>query len=238
MHHPIGLRRRGAVTVVATAGIIAGFLVGAAPAARAGSDGFSAKCGRPPFTMRLESGTDPAAGSAAFEVTDAVALRVPILTGRDEPGQTQKELEKLEKQAAKTRLAMYQIYLADFRIPRRDLRGAFPEIGPKPGKTTGTISLVPVRPRGFERGDVVRPGDELRYEVVTTFATVALGVYSSESEAIIGELTGRVKILGVDDDQICADVDLELTDAGALVAAVEGVVTAPVVRASRQTYFF
>lgn len=228
--------------MLAIAGIIASFFAGAAPAAPAGSDGFPAKCERPPFTMRLESGADPAAGGAEFEVTDAVARRVPILTGRDEPGQTQKELDKLEKQAAKSRLAMYQIYLADFRIPRRDLTGefsgAFPEIDPEPGKTIGTISLVPVRSRGFERGDVVRSGDELRYEIVTTFGTVGLGVFSSGSENGSGVLTGRAKILGLDADQICVDVALELTGADALVAAAEGVVTAPVVQAPRQTYFF
>jgi hypothetical protein len=192
--------------------------------------------------MRLESAADPATGGDEFEVTDAVARRVPILTGRDEPGQTPKELERLEKQAAKTRLAMYQVFVADFRIPRRDLRGelsgAFPEIDPEPGETTATISLVPVRSRGFERGDVVRPGDELRYEVVTTFATVGLGVFTAESDNGIGVLTGRAKILGIDDDRICFEVDLEVTDDGTVVAAAEGVVTAPVVRAPRQTYFF
>ncbi|HUF84582.1 MAG TPA: hypothetical protein VMQ81_08340 [Acidimicrobiia bacterium] len=246
MYHAIELRGRGALAALAAAAITAGFLVGAAPgtapAAPAGSDGFPAKCERPPFTMRLESGADPAAGGAEFEVADAVARRVPILTGRDEPGQTQEELERLEKQAAKTRLAMYQIFVADFRIPRRDVTGefsgAFPEIDPKPGRTAGTISVVPVRARGFKRGDVVRFEDELRYEITTTFSTVGLGVSSSESEDAIGTLTGRVKILGVDEDQICVDVDLELTNADVLVAAAEGVVTAPVVRAPRQTYFF
>ena len=51
-----------------------------------------------------------------------------------------------------------------------------------------------------------------------------------------GDVSGTVQVLHVDDDTFCAAVDVTVTDGGAVVAAVKGTVSAPVVRAA-DAYF-
>jgi hypothetical protein len=200
------------------------------------------ECSGPPVTMRLEGG-DPPAGGPDFEVTDGVARRVPILTGRDEPGRTPKELEQLGRQAAKSKLAMYQVYLADFRISRRDLTGRFSSAfytPPAEGDETGAVlSIVPPRARGLRAGDVVAFDDEPGSETFTTFAPLGLEIVTADRERGLGTPAGQVEILELDDGSICVAVDFEISDLdGFLAGALEGVVEVPVVKSKNKNLYF
>jgi hypothetical protein len=131
------------------------------------------------------------------------------------------------------------MYLADFRIPRRALKAfGFAQVEPAPGATLAVVTIVPTRRAGFSEGDVVRDG-ELRYDTTTTFAPLGLVVESSGStaRAIFTDVEGRVKILSLDDQQICLDMRIELTRDGEFVAATQGVVSAPLVRATSSFFF-
>jgi hypothetical protein len=218
-------------------GIVGGLLVGIQTDVRA----VGARCEKPPVDVRLEQG-DPPAGGAEFRATDGVARRVPILVGREEPGRTPAELRRLERQAAKTKLALYQIYLADFRLPRRDVRGpsasAFFTPTPTADEVAATLSIVPTKPRGFKPGDVVTLEDDLEYETTTTFSTVGLGIITADGESASGEPSGQVKVLALDAREICVDVDFELTVDGAIVAAIEGTFAVPVVRPENKSLYF
>jgi hypothetical protein len=221
---------------------LVGAMVGALPAPAMAGAGPDRSCDGPPVRMRLES-RDPAAGGSRFRVTDGVARRVPILTGRDGPATTRKETEELRDEAAETKLALYQVHLADFRIPRRLLTGelasAFATPTPEPGQLVGTLSIVPTKRRGLRAGDVVDVDDEIRFDTVTTFATVGLGITTADGETGSGTPSGEVEIVAVDDDEICVDVDFQLVDDGQVVAAAQGTVSVPVVRsANPDLYFF
>ena len=213
-------------------------MVAAAPVGPAGG---ARDCERPPVTMRLTGG-GPLAGGADVELRDGLARRVPILVGRDEPARTQRQLERLQERAAKTGLALYQIFLADFRIPRKRVVGefssAFPVVEPKADKVFVSIAAVPTRARGLKAGDVLSFDDELSYDTTTTFAPIGLNVVTSAGEAQSGTADGQVEVRSVDDDEICIDIDFEISDEGEVVAAADGVVAVPVVRAPKRLFFF
>ncbi len=211
-----------------------------ADAAVRGSAAPPASCQKPPVTMRLEALGAAPAGAAAFAVTDAVARRVPIVP-RPGGGTTEdpKELARLRKEAARTSLALYSVYLADFRIPRRELSGfGFGLVTPKGDGTIATLSLVPTKRRGFSVGDVVR-ATALRYDTTTTFAALSLTVTDATSgtPGAFTDVEGRVKILALDDDTICVDIDVQFLLSGTLVSAARGVVSAPVVRAAPEFFY-
>jgi len=214
---------------------LGGVVLGATPAA-AGGDA----CAGPPVTMRIEKAAAVAAGGAEFEVTHALARRVPIVP--DPKGGTTSdpdEIEELTEKARTTNLALYSMYLADFRIPRRELKSfGFAQIEPEPGGTLAVVTIVPKRRKGFSEGDAVRDGN-LGYDTTTTFAPLGLVVESTGSEErdTFTDVEGRVKILSLDDDRICLDMRVELTRDGDPVAATEGVVSAPVVRATDSFFF-
>lgn len=224
---------------VAAAAIV-GLVVGLVPAAPAGASR-APDCDGPPVAIRLES-ENPLVGAPDFKVTHALARRVPILTGRDEPGRTPKERKELEAAATKSKLALYQIFLADFRFTRRAVNGpfsgVFPTVVPTGDGTVVALSIVPPKKRGFKAGDGVTVGEQLEYETFTTFATIGLQVITAQGQSRSGTPAGRVEILEVDDDEICVAFDFELTGDGRLVAAAEGVIAVPVVRSAKGTYFF
>jgi hypothetical protein len=224
----------GAVVALLVAGTLA------APSAAAGGDG-SRKCKGPPVTMRIESGDVPT--GADLEVTDGVARRVPILTGREQPGTTPRELEKLEREAAKSKLAMYQIFLADFRIARKELTGPFssafytPTV--KAGETAAVLAIVPRRARGLREGDIISAVDRQEFESVTTFAPVSLQVVTGDDDPGFGTATGKVEVVALDRDSICVAVDFTITDLDEQVAAaLEGVVEVPVVTSKNKSLYF
>ena len=94
----------------------------------------------------------PGGRGRSVKVTDGVARRVPILTGREGPATANKEIKKLQREAATTKLAMYQIFLADFKIPRKLVTGEFAAAfftpTPKPGKVAATLAVVPTKNAG------------------------------------------------------------------------------------------
>jgi hypothetical protein len=191
-----------------------------------------AACREAPVTMRLEALTDPPAGDADFEVTDAVARRIPILAGESQSTSDPDELAEQQAWAANTDLALFSIYLADFEIDRGLLEGfGFGDVDPEPGGTIGALAIVPTTEDGFATGDVARSG-ELEYDVNTTFTSLGLTIRSEEHDEpeAFTDALGRVEILSLDDDTICVDVDVQIENSGQPIAAAEGVIAAPIVR--------
>ncbi len=230
---------RGVVLVGVAIGSVAPLtMVAGATAIRSG-DEVPAECRRPPLVMRLEGRYGVPSGGSGFEVTDVIARRVPIVPSTNASTGDPEFLEKQRDRAATTSLAYFSIYLADFEIPRRELKtSGFGDIEPKPGGTIGTLSIVPTRRRGLRAGDVVRD-DELGYDTTTTFTSLSLIVRSSENQGFYPytDVSGRVKVLALSDEQICVDIDVEFSNSGDLMTAAEGVLVAPVVRAPDDFFF-
>lgn len=194
-------------------------------------------CASPPVTMDLRSGGDAPAGSESFEVTDAVARRVAIL-----PGQMAFDpsaLSTLEAEAKVTPLALYSIYLADFDIDRSLIEGVgFGDVPTAAGQTLGVLTLVPTDEGGFATGDVVTDG-ELGYDLTTSLTPLSLAVYADGQDLGIAytDVAGQVEILALDEETICVQVDVTLTNEGELVYAASGTVEAPVVRAADAFFY-
>lgn len=196
-----------------------------------------AACAGPPLTLDLRAGGDHEAGGEDFEVSRAVALRTPILPGEmafDGAG-----LAALQSKAEITPLAVYTLYLSDFAIDEEELTGrGLGYITPPAGKTIGLLSLVPATEAGLAEGDVVLPG-ELGYDTNTTFAPLTLQVIADGDSQTMAytDIEGQAKVLVLDDDELCVDFDVTLTNQDEVVYEGKGTVLAPVVR-SEPAFFF
>ncbi len=193
-------------------------------------------CDTPPVTLRLEAGGPASAGGPAVTVTDAIAVRVPILPGAsaaDTP------IEELIERAAETELALYSVFLADFPIDRSRL-GGFTSMKPGPGQTLATLSIVPTSPSGFTAGDVVDSEGDFAFDTITTLAEMQLIVLSGEHpDALAGYdgAEGRIEILYLSDTTLCLDVDVEFSRAGEMVYAARGTFAVPVMEALEGFFF-
>jgi hypothetical protein len=195
------------------------------------------QCVGPPTTVTLEAAGERPAGGETFEVTDAVARRVAILPG--EMAFDPASLSGLENKAAVTPLAMYTLYLADFRLPDDELAGVgFGEVVPPAGKTVGALTMVPQTEAGFTEGDVVTDG-EFDYELRTTLTPLGLTVFTDGDTTgqAYTDVTGQAEILQLDDESICVDFDVTYENQGEQVYRAKGVVQAPVVRAADAFFF-
>jgi hypothetical protein len=144
-------------------------------------------------------------------VTDGVARRVAILPGAKVDFDDTKGRARLERKAGATSLALYSVYLADFEIPRKELKSfSFGDIKPTATGTIATLSIVPSTKKGFATGDVVTRY-EIEYDANTTFAPVGLTVRSAANASAALAYTavvGQVKIVDLDTKRICIDVDI------------------------------
>lgn len=209
---------------------------GAEPVAETSPGPLPEGCTLPPVTLRLEAGGPAAAGGPAVTVTDAVAVRVPILPEAD---LTHSSREELIDAAASTPLALYSLFLADFPIDRSRL-GGFTSLKPGPGQLLATLSIVPTSPDGFHTGDVADTADDFAYETVTTFAETQLVVLGGDHPGALAgydDARGEVSILHVDEQVLCVDIDLEYTRDGEMVYAGAGVIAAPILRANEDFFF-
>ncbi|MEZ5181364.1 MAG: hypothetical protein R2702_05755 [Acidimicrobiales bacterium] len=194
-------------------------------------------CASPPVAVDLRAGGDHPAGSEAFEATQAVALRTPILPG--ELAFDGASLSAAQSKAEITPLAAYSLYLSDFEVDREVLRGrGLGQVVPPAGKTVGVLSLVPPDEAGLAPGTVVTDG-ELGYDTNTTFAPLSLVVISDGDATAMAhtDVTGQAEVLALDDEQLCVAFDVAVEDDGELVYAGKGTVVAPVVR-SDPAFFF
>lgn len=205
-----------------------------------GAGGLPERCERPPVTMRLEAGGTAPAGGEQVEVRDAVARRVPILPGVGTASDPE-EIAANEEAAAATDLALYQVYLSDSEIDRSILTSSgFGVVEPQSGELVAQLGLVPESEEGFSHGDVVDNDGEFEYEADTTFGELTLTVLSGDEPASVqgyDTTEGQVEILHVDDQVLCLDIDVQLSQGGELIYAARGVVSAEVVRAPRSFYF-
>ncbi|RMH84172.1 MAG: hypothetical protein D6683_01995, partial [Actinomyces sp.] len=200
------------------------------------ADSLPEGCSLPPVTLRLEAGGPAAAGGPAVTVSDAVAVRVPILPGADLVHSSRDELIDA---AGSTPLALYSLFLADFPIDRSRL-GGFTSLKPGPGQLLATLSIVPTSPDGFHTGDVADTAGDFAYETVTTFAETQLVVLGGDHPGALAaydDAGGEVRILHLDEQVLCVDIDLTYTRDGEMVYAGAGVVAAPVLRANDDFFF-
>lgn len=222
------------VGVVCSITAMAGVVVAPSSAVAASK----AKCAAPPLTMRVEAGGTNPVGSTSMRVTDGVARRVPIMPNAKVDFNDMKARAALEKRAAKTPLALYTIYLSDFKIPRSALQG-FGDVPPSATGTIATLTLVPPTKKGFKAGDVVT-AREIDYDTITTFGPVGLTVRSARNASAplaYTDVVGKAKILELTSKRMCVDIDFELRNGSALVTALQGTVAVPVVRAASSFYF-
>ena len=215
-------------------------LAGASLGSPAGGAATSAKCPSPPVTMRLEAGGSAPVGGASFSVSDGVARRVAILPKAKADFTDTKARARLEDQAAKTSLALYTVYLADFEIPRTELKGfSFGDIKPTGTGTIATLSIVPPTRKGFVAGAVVTSGT-VGYDTTTSLAPIGLTVRSDRNASAALPYTtvlGQVKIIELTAKRLCLDIDVEVRNGTQLVTAARGIVAVPVMRAANSFYF-
>ena len=196
-----------------------------------------AACKKPPVTIDLEAGGSAPAGSKTFEVTSAAARRVAILPG--EMAFDPADLSGLEKKAGVTPLALYTLYLADFRLSKAALSGvSMVPVEPGKDQTLGALTLVPTTEAGFSEGDVVTDA-ELGYKATTSFKALSLTVFANGDTTgqAYTDVTGQATILQLSDKTICVDFDVTLENQGEVVYRAKGAVLAPVVR-SADAFFF
>lgn len=196
-----------------------------------------AECQAPPVTLDLRAEGDRPAGSEAFEATEAVALRTPILPG--ELAFDGSSLSSAQSKAEITPLAAYSIYLSDFEVDQAELTGrGLGVITPPDGGTLGVLSLVPPTEEGLAVGDVIT-SEDLGYETNSSLRQLSLMVIADGQAAGMPytDVTGQAEVLALTDDQICVDFDVTFENQGEVVYAGSGVVAAPVVR-SDPAFFF
>ena len=220
----------GATALVASAALtVTGTPAGAA----------SSACPKPPLEVTILPGPVGTTGPTELAVTDAVARRVPIVPHTDTTKTDRTTLDRLEAKAATTDLALFTMYLADFDVPRRDLRGyGFGEVSAPEGKTVAAVTVVPTERAGFRAGDVAEVAP-FEYDATTTFSPVSLVVNSSGmlSTYAYDGVEGAVKIRKLTKRSICLDMDVVFTRRGEPVASVVGAVKAKVVKAD-PTFFY
>lgn len=224
------------VALVGLVGLAAGIGFGTAPTAAAAG---ARTCPAPPLQVRILPGPIGTTGPADFAVTDAVARRVPIVPRPAGATRDPATLDRLRAKAARTRLALYTMYLADFPVPRSELAGAgFGEITAPMGRTVAAVTVVPTKKRGFVAGDVAEVAP-FSYESTTTFAPLSLVTNSSgaRSSYAYDGITGNVTIRALTEKSICLDMDVAFTRGGQTVASAVGTVKAPVVEAAPAFFY-
>lgn len=228
--------RRAFAAAVAVLCVAASLALAAAPAPAAEA---AAACPAPPVTVTVLPGPIGTSGPVPLTVTDAVTRRVAIVPRRAGPPRNAAELARLEEKAARTDLALYTMYLADFRVPRKQLSGVgYGEVVAPEGSTVAAVTLVPTERRGFRAGDTAEVAP-FAYDAQTTFAPLSLVVNSSgeRSSYAYDGIEGGVTIRALDARSICLDMDVTFTYQGRPIATVVGTVASPVVRADDAFFY-
>lgn len=194
---------------------------------------------RPPYTIRAEGLNEPAAGAPEFEVTDAVAQRVPVVPNAEGGLLEGEAKEQADAEAATTDLATYAIHAADFPLDPEEFDGfGFGRVEPPADGAMAVVSVLPPTAEGMSPGDVITHGDP-EFEATTTFATLGAYVQTSDrgpGDNAFTDMTGDVTILALDDNSICVRADVSVMDGDDPVAVIEGVIVADVVRVDDSFY--
>ena len=208
-------------------------------AGRVGAADGGDRCPTPPVTVTVLPGPIGTSGPAPLTVTDAVTRRVAIVPRPSGPPRDAAALDRLQEKAARTDLALYTMYLADFRVPRPPLRGSgFGEVTAPEGHTVAAVTLVPTERRGFRVGDAAEVSP-FAYDAQTTFAPLSLVTNSSgaRSSYAYDGVEGGVEIRALDARSICLDMDVTFTYQGRPIATIVGTVASPVVRADDAFFY-
>lgn len=165
-----------------------------------------AECSLPPVTATVQREGGSPAGSATFEVVDAVALPIPIVPN---PGSTI-EPAKVAELAATTDLLGYAMVLGDESITGKSARS----VGYDPvadGKLRALVSVYPSSATPLAAGDIVTDG---RTEGLSVpLPTIGMDLKTSEdgTNTYLNSVVGQVEVLAITTDALCLDIDLSWT---------------------------
>jgi hypothetical protein len=190
-----------------------------------------AGCTATPFDIYLGVGTKP---GTTFNVTDAVAQRVPVLPGK--MAFDASEMAGLASQAKVSPLGQYTIYIADHDVPRTELTGlGYGKAAPGTG-TLAAVRILPAGTGGFIEGEVAAPTATPDYELRNEQAPVqaAIGSDTPTPLEFTDQVRGTVTVLQVTDKTICVDIAVTLLGGGG--GRIDGIVSAPVVRSGNSFF--
>ena len=173
------------------------------------------QCALAPYTVTAERDGAAPIGAAEFGVVSAVAVEIPLVPNASE----QLTAEEVLAQQATTDLVGYAILFGDEPI---DPAGVSLFMGWEPegaGKVRGNVGIYPNSATPLAVGDVITPGALDGLDMFTTLNRIGLDlkVEGGELNAYLGDPVGSVTIVGLTDEAICLDVDLqwEYSDFGA-----------------------
>lgn len=162
-----------------------------------------AECSLPPVTATVQREGSAPAGSATFEVVDAVALPIPIVPN---PGSTI-EPAKVAELAATTDLLGYSMILGDEPITGESATS----VGYAPvadGKLRALVSVFPSSTTPLAVGDIVTDG---RIEGLSfPLPTIGMDLKASGdgTNTYLNSVVGQVEVLAITADALCLDIDL------------------------------
>ena len=180
---------------------------GVAPDAEpATAEPLPAECSLPPVTATVQREGSAPAGSANFEVVDAVALPIPIVPN---PGSTI-EPAKVAELAATTDLLGYAMILGDESITGESAVS----VGYDPvadGKLRALVSVYPSSATPLAVGDIVT--DALTEGLSFPLPTIGMDLKTSEdgTNTYLNSVVGQVAVLAITTDTLCLDIDLSWT---------------------------
>lgn len=181
--------------------------------------------------MFLGVGAEPA---TSFEVTDAVAQRVPVLPGK--MAFDASEMAGLASQAKVSPLGQFTIYISDQEVARDALTGlGYGNAAAGPG-TLAAVRILPAATGGFVEGEVAAPSAVADYELRNEQAPVQAAIDGGDADSLefTDDVRGTVTVLQVTDESICVDVELTLLGGGG--GRIDGIVLAPVVRSGNSFF--
>ncbi len=177
-----------------------------APGTELAGEPLPAECSRPPVTATVQREGNAPAGSATFEVVDAVALPIPIVPNPD----STIEPADVAELAATTDLLGYSIVFGDELIP--DESAMF--VGYEPvedGKLRALVSVFPSSAIPLAVGDVVTDGRAEGLSIPLPTIGMDLKTSEDDTNTYLNSVIGQVEVLAITADTVCLDIDLSWT---------------------------
>jgi hypothetical protein len=165
-----------------------------------------AECSLPPITVTVQREGSSPAGSATFEVLDAVALPIPIVPNPD----STLEPAAVAELAATTDLLGYSIVFGDEVIPDGSVSfgGYDPE---EDGKVRALVTVIPASATPLATGSVVTDGRAEGLSIPVPTIGMDLQTSDDGTNAYLNSVVGQVEVLAITTDAVCLDVDLSWT---------------------------
>ena len=161
------------------------------------------ECSLPPVTATVQREGSAPAGSATFEVVDAVALPIPIVPNPD----STIESAEVAKLAATTDLLGYSMIFGDESIPGEPaMIGGYEPV--EDGKLRAFVTVIPSSAIPLAVGDVITDGQAEGLRI--PYPTIGMDLKTSEdgTNTYRNSVVGQVEVLAITADAVCLDIDL------------------------------